>query len=233
MRLAVQACTRASARHEVNEDRATVGHDVLALTSNTERRRLGSPAMVAVLDGVGGAPAGDVASDLAAKAIAAADPPTTAQDAAGLLERTDQLLLDAGQVQIRRSGMATTAALLVLLDDDGQALVANVGDSQVARLAPGGMHELSSSDRIGRAIYQALGGPPEQSMTPHVTGVQLAVGDRLLLATDGLTDVVSPDRIAAMLGDGQSDPAASLLDAVEQAGLPDDVTILIVDVEAD
>ena len=66
MRLTVQACTRQSARHDVNQDRATVGHDVLTVTAATERRRLGPPALVAVLDGVGGAPAGDLTADLAA-----------------------------------------------------------------------------------------------------------------------------------------------------------------------
>jgi PPM family protein phosphatase len=233
MRLAIQACTRESARHDVNQDRATVGEEVLAVTSTVERRLLGPPALVAVMDGVGGAPAGDVAAELAARAIAAADPPATEQDVAELLERADRLLLDAGRVQTRHAGMATTAALLVLLDDRGQAVVANVGDSQVARLGVDGLHELSRSDRVGRAIYQALGGPPEQTVTPHVTGVRLTVGDRLLLATDGLTDVVSSDAIAELLGDEHPDPAGRLLQAVEQAGLPDDVTIVVVDVEAD
>ena len=66
-----------------------------------------------------------------------------------------------------------------------------------------------------------------------MTDVQLAVGDRLLLATDGLTDVVAPDTITRLLRDEHPDPIGRLLEAVEQAGTPDDVTIVIVDVDAD
>jgi PPM family protein phosphatase len=234
MRLALQACTRQSARHQANQDRATVGEDVLSVTAAPELRRLGPPALVAVLDGVGGAPAGDLAADLAARTIAAAEPPATEQHLVELLERADQLVLDAGRVEPLHAGMATTAGLLLLLDDEGAALVANVGDSRIARLESGGLVGLSTSDRVGHAtIHQALGGPPGQTVTPHVAAVQLAVGDRLLLATDGLTDVVDPDTVARMLSEDHPDPARRLLETVERAGVPDDVTIVVVDVEAD
>ena len=234
MRLTVQACTRKSARHEVNQDRATVGEDVLTVTAATERRRLGPPALVAVLDGVGGAPAGDLAADLAARTIAATDPPATEDDLAELLQRADRLVLDAARVEPLHAGMATTAGLLLLLDDHGTAVVANVGDSRIARLGADGLHGLSTSDRVGDAtISQALGGPRGQTITPHVTDVQLAVGDRLLLATDGLTDVVDPDTITRLLHDREPDPTSRLLEVVEEAGTPDDVTIVVVDVDAD
>jgi PPM family protein phosphatase len=227
-------CTRQSARHDVNQDRVTVGDEVLTVTTATERRQPDPPAVVTVLDGMGGAPAGDLAAELAARAIAAADLPATQQGVAEVLERADRLLLDAGQDDVRQTGMATTAALLALLDDYGHAVVANVGDSQVARLGPDGLHELSTSDRIGKStIFQSLGGPPQQTITPHVVGLRLDVGDRLLLATDGLTDVVDLDTITRLLHDQQPDPAGRLLETVEQDGVPDDVTIVVVDVEAE
>lgn len=234
MQILVQACTRRSHTHAVNQDRATVGTDVLSATVDVQHRCLQPPALVAVLDGVGGAPAGDVASDLAAHTVSAPDPPGDEQDTTRLLERADQVLLDAARVDPTRSGMATTAAMLVLPDESGRVLVGNVGDSVVSRLDGDSLHDVSVSDRgRGHVILQSLGGLASAVTTPHVDTLQLAVGDRLLLATDGLTDVVAADVVEDVLrreGDGA---AARLLRMVEAAGAPDDVTIVIVDARLD
>jgi PPM family protein phosphatase len=232
MRAAVQACTQRSRRHRANEDRATVGGEVLTSTAGVERTWLGSPSIVAVLDGVGGAPCADLASDLAARTISAAEPPRDEESVRALLNRADRLLLDAGALNVRRAGMATTASVLVLPDDGWPAMVANVGDSLVAHLGEGGLREISVSDRLGRGnIYQALGGFDDHTMTPHVTELELAVGDRLLLATDGLTDAVGIEAVEGVLREQADDAVERLLEMVEQAGKPDDVTIVVVDLE--
>ena len=233
MRVSVQACTRRSRSHGHNEDRATVGAEVLSDTTGVERWSLQPPATVAVLDGVGGAPSAALASDLAARAISAAEPPIDEAAASALLARADRLLLDAGQVDVLRKGMATTAAALVFHDGDGTGLVANVGDSQILRLASDGLEVLSVSDRIQRGIYQSLGGHDDPDMTPHVRTIDLEVGDRLLLATDGMTDVIPPAQVEQVLRDERQDAAAHLLRRVEQAHTPDDVTIVVIDLEDD
>lgn len=132
--MAVQACTRRSSTHEANQARATIGSHVLASTADVERPVLRPPASVAVLDRVGGAPAGELASELTARAISAAELPDDEQAATTLLKRADRLLLDAGQVELARKGMTTTAAVLSLCNDRGAAVAANVGDSLVAHL---------------------------------------------------------------------------------------------------
>lgn len=233
MRATVQACTRPSRRHTRNEDRATLGDRVLTSTEGVEELRLTSPGTVAVLDGVGGAPCAETASDLAARVISAAELPRDEQEAAALLVRADRLLLDAGELDLRRAGMATTASMLVLADG-GAAMVGNVGDSLVAHLDADGYHEVTTSDRIGDSrIFQSLGGFEDSRMRPHVTDLQLEVGDRLLLATDGLTDEVPTETITEILRQRDGDAAERLLELVQQAGTPDDVTIVIVDLEDD
>lgn len=234
MQASVQACTRPASRHSANEDRATVGTQVLESQDGITRARLGPPAMIAVLDGVGGAPCAELASDLAARAISAADPPSDQKAARALLARADRLLLDAGELDARRAGMATTIAMVVLSDGgDDHATVVNVGDSLVARLQADGLDEISVSDRIGaKNIFQTLGGFDDPDMRPHATDLDVTPGDRLLLATDGLTDAVDADTIAEVLTRHGRDAAAELLDLVERAGTPDDVTIAVVDIEA-
>jgi PPM family protein phosphatase len=233
MRAAVQACTQRSSSHQTNEDRATVGEEVLTSTAGVERVSVDAPSIVAVLDGVGGAPCADMASDLAARAISAAVPPRDEEAVRAILGRADRLLLDAGALNVRRAGMATTASVLVLTDDGWPAMVANVGDSLVAHLGDAGLREISVSDRLGRGnIYQALGGFDDPTMTPHVTDLELAAGDRLLLATDGLTDAVGVDAIEGVLREQGDDAVERLLQMVEQAGKPDDVTIVVVDIES-
>jgi PPM family protein phosphatase len=231
VRAAVQVCTQSSSDHPSNEDRVTIGSQVLSSTTGAERAWLQPPATVAVLDGVGGAPCAELASQLAAQVISAPEAPRTGEEARALFKRADRVLLDAGQLDFSRAGMATTASMLVLLDDDGTAIAINVGDSLLAYLDGDRLHEVSASDRIGSSkLFQTLGGFDDAAMNPHVAALELAVGDRLLLATDGLTDTVSADTIASVLCRHDTDAAARLLDLARQAGKPDDVTIMVVDV---
>ena len=60
--------------------------------------------------------------------------------------------------------------------------------------------------------------------------LDVAVGDRLLLASDGLTDVVPDARIAEVLAAGEADDAAATLtQQALEAGGPDNVTAVVVD----
>lgn len=209
-----------------------MGADVLSATAGVERHWLETPAMVAAFDGVGGGPAGAVASDLAARTLSAADVPRDEATATTLLARADQILLEAGEVDLTRKGMATTATALIVAESGDRAVVANVGDTLVARLQIDHLEELSVSDRLSGGIFQALGGRHDPAMRPHVSTLELEVGDRLLLATDGLTDVVSESSLEAVMRHDGDDPVAQLLDLVERADTPDDVTIIVVDVVA-
>jgi PPM family protein phosphatase len=224
----VQAFTRPSLTHARNQDRAVLGTRVLADTTRVERMRLEGPALVAVLDGLGGHPAGDVASDIAAHVLARAEVPRDEESAAALMEQADQALHDAMRDDPRNDRMGTTAVALSLSAEC--AVIANVGDSPVLRLTRDGLVELSLSDRgPGSGITQCLG-DREVPLDPHAIRLELAPGDRLLLASDGLTDVIPRDDIERVLRDEVESTAEALSERVEAARLPDDLTIVIVDV---
>lgn len=229
MDVAVRAGTRRSQTHERNQDRVVVGSTIVGDDPRVVGERLSGPALIAVLDGLGGHRAGDVASQLAGQRFASAEVPEDEDGVVALLNQADRLLHEAGEEDGRYTGMGTTAALLAFGVDGHQALVANVGDSTVWRLNADGLHELSVSDRaFGSTILQCLGAS-DRGVEPHVQRVEVQRGDRILLASDGLTDVLAPDTIATVLREG-SDPVERLIEIVEDAGPPDDVTVVVVDV---
>lgn len=233
MQARVHACTVRSRAHERNEDRAVVGDAVLASTTEVERTDVTGPALVAVLDGLGGHPAGDVASEYAGRLLAEAAFPADESGTGQLLQQADVALQDAMRDVPERFGMGTTVAVLAL-EADGHAMVASVGDSSVWHLAGDErLARLTVSDRDeGSRIRQCLGAGGEHLVEPHTDRVRVAAGERFLLATDGLTDVVPPEHIEAALRDDVEHAAEKLFSQVDEAGRPDDVTIVVVETVA-
>lgn len=229
MHASIHTCTRLGGAHERNQDRALVGAVVHATTSGIEHAAVDAPAIVGVFDGLGGHVAGDVASDLAAKLVAEANVPDDEESVTELLRRADDLLVDAMRAQPEHAGMGTTAALLVLRTGGAPAMIANVGDSTIWWQHGDSIEEISVSDRWqGSGVLQCLGAN-EDGIVPHVRSLGLQPGDRLLVATDGLTDVVPAEVLHEVLSDDARDAAERLLELVEGAGVPDDLTFLIAD----
>ncbi len=230
MQAHVHACTTRSATHDRNQDRAVVGDAVLASTADVEHREVGGPAIIAVLDGLGGHPAGDVASEVAGQMLASADVPGGEDGTSQLLQRADIMLQDAMRDRPERFGMGTTVAMLAL-GANGHGTVANVGDSTVFRLADGGhLDQLTVTDRAaGSTIRQCLGATGDYVVEPHAFRIELSPGELYLLATDGLTDVVPLPDIEAALRRDPAHAVEVLHAAVDEAGRPDDVTIVVVE----
>ena len=99
-----------------------------------------------VADGVGGHPAGEVASALVARQLAQAGPSLDSEEsvreAIGLCH---EAVLAAGSASPGRAGMATTVAGVVVTAD--HVLAFNVGDSRVYLAGPDGVRQLSTDDR--------------------------------------------------------------------------------------
>jgi PPM family protein phosphatase len=222
--LEVWVATRRSLKHTENEDRAVVGEEVIDDASVVEHRTLTTPALLAAVDGLGGHTSGHVASDLAAKLLAASDIPHDEEAATELLQLADRTLHDAMRNEPRYEGMGATVAMLAI--NGSGAVVANAGDSSAWRLRQGKLEALSVTDRMGASgVLQCLGA--HEGVSPHVRQVTIEDGDRLLLASDGLTDVVPHEVIESYLEADVSGAAQQMLTLVEKARLPDDVTIVI------
>jgi PPM family protein phosphatase len=229
VQLEVWIATRRSLAHTENEDRAVIGAEVISDASVVEHRSLSSPALLAALDGLGGHTAGDVASELAGRLLASAEVPRDEAAAADLLELADRTLHDAMRAEPSRTGMGATVAMVAVNGEE--AVAANAGDASAWRLREGKLEALSVTDRMGGSgVLQCLGA--HDGITPHVRQVSIEPGDRLLLASDGLTDVVPHEVLERCLGEEIDDAAQRLLTLVERARLPDDVTIVVAEAQA-
>lgn len=147
-------------------------------------------------------------------------------------------------------GMATTAVALLVYGAD--AALAHVGDSRAYRRRAGQLARLTrdhswvedqvhagflTADEARRhhwrhVVTRALTG--EDGLEVEVATWPIEAGDRLLLCTDGLPVVLSDDRINELLGGGlpPDGVAARLIDAANAAGGPDNITVVVVEVDA-
>ena len=138
-------------------------------------------------------------------------------------------------------GMGTTMSAAVSLSDN--LLVCHVGDSRVYLFRQGHLHRLTrdhtssrlvpdptgaSAARFRRVLTRAIG-TTEGGGEPDLYHYRLEDGDRLLLCTDGLTDMVGEDSIAQELGRAESAVAAtqSLVDLALDRGGRDNVTVIV------
>jgi protein phosphatase len=210
-----------------------------------------------VADGMGGHAAGEVASAIASEMIGVRLCGMDAED--GLDEaraRFRQAFLEAGNEIVRlaredvsRDGMGTTATVLVLRPDDHR-VVGHIGDSRAYLLRADGLVRITTDhswveEQIERGmitrdqafrhpqsniITRALGTDPIPAPDLYVGAI--AAGDRYLLCTDGLTDMIDEDRVERILRTvAYPEPAASrLVSEANLAGGADNVTALVDDI---
>jgi PPM family protein phosphatase len=226
-KLDVGSATHVGLVRDTNED---------ALLVADERR------VFAVADGLGGHPAGEVASELAvrtidgqlsAEEIAAADNP--GKLLTQTLQAAHRAILEDASDDPGREGMGTTAVVSMFPDGSRDAWVAHVGDSRAYLLRNGELHQLTedhaSNGLFGRGgITQALG--TQDDVEPDFLHIEFEAADRLVMCTDGLTDMLGEDDIARIVDDAETaqDACDLLVEAAMGRGGVDNITVIVVDV---
>jgi serine/threonine protein phosphatase PrpC len=219
--------------------------------TNNEDSGFAGPYLLLVADGVGGAAAGEVASAsttyvTATLAMAAGDrPPLDVLTEA--VARSHQLLRDGVAAAPERAGMATTLTA-VLGDGTGFGLV-HVGDSRGYLRRDGELTRVTrdhtlvqqlldereiTADEAARHPYRSMvlrsvdaDLPPQ----PDLVRLDLREGDRVLLCSDGLSDLVADADIARLLAAPDLDDAVrGLVEAALAAGGRDNITCVAGDV---
>lgn len=243
--IAVTALSHVGLVREHNEDSLVIGPWTLCGTTTRSPQTLvfplGRPLVVAVADGLGGQPAGEVASELVVRELALLGPTMdgaeAVEDALNLCNRAVHGAA-AGRPELTSMG-TTVAGTLVMAES---LLSFNVGDSKVFHVTDDGLRQISVDDsppplpghRTTSAVTQALGGSrAEHVLTPHVAAFPLTTGDRYLVCTDGLTDPVPDEVIEEVLrahDDGKA--AFELWRAAIEAGGPDNITLALVRIGA-
>ena len=230
--LRVTAMTHRGAVREHNEDALVVGPftacGVDMADPITWELPVLSPVLVAVADGMGGHAAGELASAHTVRALAAATPPD--QDGAhAALRSIDRELLAMALADAAIAGLGTTVAGVVL--GPGGGFCFWVGDSRVYLEHGGYLAQISEDDRgPGGGLTQSLGGRTGNGEL-RATVAPLTAAGRLLLCSDGLSDLVSVETMEGLLnGPGGSVRAVkSLWAAAMNASGRDNITIALVE----
>jgi protein phosphatase len=208
-----------------------------------------------VADGLGGAAAGEIASDLAvttvyeelrARWIHGADSEAASFAAAlkGAAEASNTRIFTHALEHPENRGLGTTATIAGLLGDT--LYVAQVGDSRaylirdgvarqitkdqslMQRLIEAGELTPDEAERSERRniILQALG--PEPTVKIDLTYQHLRRGDTLVLCTDGLSGLVKKEEIAEVVSefDDLVDVCRELIDRANENGGPDNITVI-------
>ncbi|MGH2851837.1 MAG: Stp1/IreP family PP2C-type Ser/Thr phosphatase, partial [Solirubrobacteraceae bacterium] len=231
--------------------RTDTGHQ----RATNEDSHLERAPIFVVADGMGGAQAGEVASQVAISHFSE-ELAATAEDGDGAADRLLRAAHDANaeihalaEADARRAGMGTTLTAAYVEGDE--VVFVHVGDSRAYRLRQGVLEritedhslveELLRQGRLTEAeaeehpqrsiITRALGPEPEVDVDTFT--VDALPGDVYLLCSDGLTSMVGETAIEAILRSATSlDRAADeLVRAALAAGGRDNVTVLLFSLE--
>jgi len=232
--------------------RAVAATDQGLVRSNNEDALFVGSRLLVVADGMGGLPAGELASEILIGALAAVDEkPDTGeplQDLIAALRTANERIEAAVADDDARDGMGTTVTALLMAGDRVAAL--NVGDSRCYLVRAGELTQLTRDDTYVQALVDqgvltpddARRHPQRALVTQAVQGgpfrpagrmIPVEVGDRFLLCSDGLSDYVEDAVIADTLR-GNPDRktcAAELVNRTLEAGAPDNVTVIVADVD--
>lgn len=233
--------------------RAGGSTDVGRVRSSNEDAYFIGDGLYAVADGVGGHQAGEVASATAIEALAQEFTTRTTDGLVQAFHAANEAVWTLAQESTERRGMGTTlTAVALVADDDGAEVLAlaNVGDSRGYLLQGGDLIQITEDHslvgelvREGQITAAEARVHPRRSIITRAMGmaeqievdtwtVDPAVGDRILLCSDGLTNEVSDNRIAAALRRlrDPADCADELIRLARAGGGNDNITVVVVDV---
>ncbi len=228
IKLVTSAATHLGLVRRQNEDSYVVTDDVFA-----------------VCDGMGGARAGEVASEVACRVLQDVDAEAGVEGLREAVDEANRLIRDRGAGSADLSGMGTT--LTAAIASAERLTIAQVGDSRAYLLRAGALRQVTNDHslvaqmvRHGQItpeqaavhphrsiITRALGTEP--AVSPDFFEIELEHGDRLLLCSDGLSGMVPEDELSKILAEGATPRtvARSLIEAALRQGGEDNITAVV------
>ena len=223
-----------------------------AVASDTGRRRrrnednyVVAPPLFAVADGMGGAQAGEVASQLAASALEGgnSDAPDGTQRIDELIQEANRRIFDRASSDPSASGMGTT--MTVALVEGMTVAIGHVGDSRGYLVRGEQMEQLTEDHSLvnelvksGKLSEEEAQAHPQRSVITRAVGtdpdvdvdgftIEAEEGDVFLLCSDGLTDMVEDEEILELVHEHRDDlekAVKALVAAANRGGGEDNIT---------
>ena len=221
--------------------------------SGNEDSALINGVLIAVADGMGGHAGGEVASKVAISTLAQILPllnndemdPESLEDFLlnSILEVDDEIKLTA-EANDRLSGMGTTLTAIALYRN--KAYVLHTGDSRAYRLRGKEFTQLTKDHSVVQELIDAgsiteaeAAVHPQRSVltnvlmglgniTPLLIQYDVKAGDKFLLCSDGLTNVISNTELHEKII--EEDAISKLISLTYERGAPDNVTVVIAEI---
>ena len=197
-------------------------------------------SLFAVFDGMGGEKYGEMAAYLAAKTFNSFLSGNPKIDTKKFLSDVCEKMNVEINIHIENNHtghMGTTTAIITFNKKD--IYICNVGDSKIFQYSTGKLtqishdHVIAISNEKKPALTQHLGIPKtEFNITPYIAKGDYKTGDRYLICSDGLTDMVMNDEIEKMLTEQKniSHCANALMSTALSNGGVDNITIILCDI---
>jgi serine/threonine protein phosphatase PrpC len=216
------------------------------------------PPLFAIADGMGGAQAGEVASGLAAAVLeeARGDEHRDQQGeerVASLIQEANRRVFQRSNEDAATSGMGTTMTVALIDNSDGSIAFGHVGDSRAYRIRGGELEQLTDDHSlVGELVRSGRLSPEEAETHPQRSVITRALGtepdvdvdtftteaepkDVYVLCSDGLTDMIPPREILAIVerSSDLDDAARRLIDAANAGGGEDNITVVLFEIDGE
>lgn len=223
--------------------------------SGNEDSALINGVLIAVADGMGGHAGGEVASKVAITTLAQIlpflnndemDPESLEDFLLNALLDVDHEIRITAEADDRLSGMGTTLTAIALYRN--QAYVLHTGDSRAYRLRGKEFIQLTKDHSVVQELLDAgtiteaeAAVHPQRSVltnvfmglgniTPLLIQHEIKTGDKFLLCSDGLSNVISNQELAKIIS--EPDALSKLISLTYERGAPDNVTVILAEVGA-
>ena len=236
----VYSITDTGALREMNQD--------FCFASDTAVGNLANLYIVA--DGMGGHKAGDYASRYTTQRLVASVSRNAKKEPVRIIkeaiEKANELLLQEANEDIDKQGMGTTLVAATIFQ--GRLVVANVGDSRLY-IVNEGIRQITRDHsyveemvRLGKVDKSQARVHPDKNIITRAIGatadieadffeVELQEGDKILLCTDGLTNMVEDDKILDIIRSRGSiqEACESLVELANHNGGRDNITVMLIE----
>lgn len=205
----------------------------------------------AVADGMGGARAGEVASQIAVETFEQGlpDEGSPEERLSVVVQKANRAIYDRSQAEAELTGMGTTLTSAML--DDDHVAIAHVGDSRAYLLRDGELTRLTQDHSLveellqrGKLTEEEAAEHPQRSIITRALGPEPVVevdtrsyavrpGDVVMLCSDGLTSMIPEKRVQQIMTETSGLRAAAdrLIAEANAAGGRDNITVVLFRVE--
>ena len=219
-----------------NEDAVLVDHEIVC--DGRCEAAVSAPCIAAVCDGVGGENSGEIAASLCLKYLSILDYSSNV-NMSDVVRDIHNKIKKKGVLLENSANMQTTLCCLAI-DEEGQGLCVNVGDSRMYRFVNGAIRQISVDQSYAQFMYEhgkidniselepqyqnaiissvgSVVNEPEIAQTPLIARFGSEPDDTIIIVSDGISDYVSEDEMEVTMG--LDLPIGEKMDAIAQIAL--------------